>query len=44
MVIVLQMGLIKANQKQILKVPRLCLKLRDYGDFQFSLSGELVAE
>ena len=43
MVVILQMGLVKANQKQIIKIPWLGFKFWNNGYLQFSLSGELIA-
>ena len=42
-VIILQMGFIETNQKQIVKIPRLSFKLGNNGDLQLSLSRELIA-
>lgn len=44
MILIFQMGLVKSDQQQIVKVAGLFLKLRDDWNLQLSRAGELVAQ
>lgn len=44
MVLIFQVGFIKPDQQEIIKVTRLFLKLWNDRDLQLSLAGELITE
>ncbi len=44
MILILQMGLVKPNEQQVVKIAWPFLKLWDNGNFQLSSAWELIAE